>query len=82
VANWGGPLRHGGPPCRGWRCVGRADVGAAELAGGGRRPCARYGEERRGASEKRGASGTGATRRGCGEDGRVLEVRRDLAENG
>jgi hypothetical protein len=40
----------------------RADVGAVELAGGGRRRCARVGEERHGASEKRGASGTGAAR--------------------
>jgi hypothetical protein len=45
----------------------RADVGAAELTSGRRRCCARVGEERRGASEKRGASGTGAVRRG-GDD--------------
>jgi hypothetical protein len=33
-------------------------------------------------SEKRGASGTGAERRGGGEDWRVEEERRDLEENG
>jgi hypothetical protein len=40
----------------------RADVGAAELPGGGRRRCARVGEERRGALEKMGTS------RRCGGD--------------
>jgi hypothetical protein len=46
----------------------RADVGAAELAAGGRQRYARVGEERRGAAEKRGASGMGTTRRGGGDD--------------
>jgi hypothetical protein len=53
----------------------RADVDAVKLAGGGRRSCARVGEqrpigeERRGASEKRGASGKGAVRRDDDDDG-------------
>jgi hypothetical protein len=58
-----GAARRGGPPCRGdaphrgRRCASvRADVGAAELAGGGRWRCARVGEERRGASERSGAA--------------------------
>jgi hypothetical protein len=60
----------------------RADVGAAELADGGRRRCTRVGEERRGTSEKggtsekRGASGMGAMRRGGGDDDGGREARR------
>jgi hypothetical protein len=41
----------------------------------------RVGEEWRGASEKRGASGTGMAMRGGGEDGRVEEEQRDLGGN-
>jgi hypothetical protein len=58
----------------------RADVGAAELAGGGRWRCARVGEEgtseKGSASEKRLSSGTGATRRGGDDDDGEREVRR------
>jgi hypothetical protein len=43
----GGPPRREDAPHRGRRCTSvRADVGAAELASGGRRRCARVGEER------------------------------------
>jgi hypothetical protein len=62
----------------------RADIGTAELAGGGRRRCARVGEERRigeewhDASEKRGASGTGAARRGGGDDDGGRDARRQF----
>jgi hypothetical protein len=45
----------------------RADVGAAELAGGGRRRCGRVGEERHDASERSGA----ATRRRGARRGRA-----------
>jgi hypothetical protein len=55
----------GGPPHHGRRCEGRADVGAAELAGFERRRCAHVGEERCGASEKSGATRRrGRARRG------------------
>jgi hypothetical protein len=76
--------------------MGRVDVGAAELPDGERRRCSRVGEERhvgggaarcvreerRGASEKRGVSGTGVARRDDGEDGCVEEERHDLGGNG
>jgi hypothetical protein len=58
AAGRGGPPCRGGPLRRGRRCVsrtGRADVDATELAGGGRRRCARVREERRGALERSGA---------------------------
>jgi hypothetical protein len=59
-----GAASRGGPPRRGRRCASvREDVGVAELADGGRRCCTRVEEEWRDASEKRGASGTGAARR-------------------
>jgi hypothetical protein len=60
-----GAACRGGPPCRGRRCAGRADVGTAELAGVGRRCCARVGEERQIVEERRGASErSGTTLRG------------------
>jgi hypothetical protein len=44
----------------------RADVGAAELAGGGRRCCTRVGEQRLVREERRGAlERSGAARRGA-----------------
>jgi hypothetical protein len=73
-----------------WRCVAsvRADIGAAELAGGGRQRCARVGEERcvgegHDVSEKSLSSGTGTVRRG-GVATMTEEERRggDLGENG
>jgi hypothetical protein len=53
ASRWGEESHRGDAPHRGRRCASvRADVGAAELAGGRRRCCARVGEERRGASER------------------------------
>jgi hypothetical protein len=64
----------------------RADVGATELTGGGRRRCACVGRSdasgRSGTSEKGGASGkslssgTHAARRGDGDDDAEREARR------
>jgi hypothetical protein len=62
-----GAASRGGPPRRGRRCAsgtGRADVDAAEIAGGGRRRCVRVGEERRGASRRRRGAHRGRARRG------------------
>jgi hypothetical protein len=96
-ASRGGPPRQGGSPRRGRRCAsgtGRADVGAAELAGGGRRRCARVGEERRvgqercSASERSGAANLrrgahrGRERRGEAAATTTEEKQRDLGENG
>jgi hypothetical protein len=63
-----------------------ADVGAAKLAGGGRRRCARVGEGRHVGEERRVGEGRrigeepfvgdGATRRGGGDDDRGREARR------
>jgi hypothetical protein len=81
----------GGPPRRGWRCamgMGRADVGATELTGGGRRRCARVGEEWRGTSERSSATRRtrGARRRRARREEAAAttteEERRDLGENG
>jgi hypothetical protein len=58
-----GAASRGGPQRRGSRCaVVRVDVGTAELAGGGRRRCARVVEERHGESER---SGMARRRRGA-----------------
>jgi hypothetical protein len=53
-----------GPPRQGRRCASGRAGGAVRCVG----------EERRGASEKSGASGTGAATRGGGDDDRGIEA--------